>query len=74
MASGNLNRKVGGHFTDDAKPKPDSISSQAYLASQLYKLPINNKMAVFGATPSGARFVHGQAIDWHNMGGKIIPA
>lgn len=35
-----------------------------YLASQLAALPINNKMASFGAVPSGAMWTAGQTHDW----------
>ncbi len=46
-------------------------ANAAYLASPLYtKLPFNNKMAVFGSAQAGARYVLGQAVDWHGTSGK----
>uniref|UniRef100_A0A7S2DN60 glutathione transferase n=1 Tax=Octactis speculum TaxID=3111310 RepID=A0A7S2DN60_9STRA len=37
---------------------------QNYFNGPLAKLPLNNKMACFGATPSGAKWVPGQACEW----------
>lgn len=41
----------------------------AYFASPLSKMPPNQKMAQFGATPTGEKFVAGQAYDWGNCSG-----
>ncbi|KAJ1462413.1 nucleoside diphosphate kinase [Pelagophyceae sp. CCMP2097] len=43
----------------------------SYFASALSKLPINNKMASFGATPSGADWVVGQSYDWGNTSNVV---
>jgi len=45
---------------------------QKYNRSHLAQFPINNKMAKFGATPSGAPWVPGQAQDWSGDG--LAPA
>jgi len=38
-----------------------------YFSSPLSKLPVNNKMACFGATPSGGDWVPGQSHDWGSV-------
>jgi hypothetical protein len=43
--------------------------NQKYLASALAKLPCNNMMAKFGATPSGAPWVFGSDHSWVNSSG-----
>lgn len=37
---------------------------ESYFSSRMHGLPLNNKMAVFGSAPGGARYVMGQDVDW----------
>jgi len=42
---------------------------QPYLKSALHALPHNQKMARFGANPSGEAWVPGQTYGWGNVSG-----
>ena len=45
-------------------------ANRAYFKSALASLPSNNKMAVFGSTPTGILYVPGQPCPWHGSTGQ----
>lgn len=41
--------------------------NEKYFLSKLCKLPMNNKTAIYGSTPSGDQFITNQEYDWANI-------
>jgi glutathione S-transferase len=54
------------HFYEHFKAHPQN---RAYFNSVLARLPINNKMAAFGSTPSGDKWVPGSVDEFTNSSG-----
>lgn len=55
------------HFYDTFGALP---GNNAYMQSALARMPINQKMAAFGAVPDGGVWVAGMSYDWATTGGR----